>query len=115
MIYLPRPVNCDADSLHAQISALGFGACCIEWRDDELGFGFDCDLGADDFESLQNVVAAHNGTLAIAAREEREAKIAAISAANTALVESAREKRLRGEQMTQPELAALIDLLMFPA
>lgn len=115
MIYLPRPAKCDADSLHAQISALGFGACCIEWRDDELGFGFDCDLGVLDFEALQNAVLAHDGTLAIAAREEREAKIAAISAANSALVESAREKRLRGEQMTQPELAALIDLLMFPA
>ena len=114
MITLPKPLRCDVDSLHAQVDLLCFSPYSILW-DSELVFRFDDELTAEQRARLAAVVASHDGALAIAAREEREAKIAAIASANSALVESAREKRLRGEQMTQPELAALIDLLMFPA
>jgi hypothetical protein len=113
MIYLPRPKNCDAESLHAQIAALGFGSCCIEWRDDELGFRFDYDLGGLDFEALQNTVLAHDGSSVIAARAAQEAAIAVIRAVAEPLAANAREKRLAGEALTSEELAALVDVALF--
>jgi len=113
MIYLPRPENSDAESLHAQIDALGIGPCCIEWLDDELGFRFDYDLGGLDFEALQNAVLAHDGSAAIAARVAQEEAIAAIRAAAEPLAANARAKRLAGEALTSEELAALVDVALF--
>ena len=113
MITFKKPLHCDVDSFHGQVDLLGFGPYSILWND-ELAFRFDTELTAEQQMQLAAVVAAHDGTLAIASREEREAKIVAIVSTNMALVESAREKRLRGEQMTPLELAALVDLLIFP-
>jgi hypothetical protein len=113
MIKLTKPLYCDVDSFHVQVDLLGFGPYSILW-DDELTFRFDTELTAEQQMQLAAVVAAHDGTLAIAAREEREAKIAVIVSTNMALVESAREKRLLGEPLTPLELAALVDLLIFP-
>jgi len=111
-----RPPFTDSALLHQQIDALGFGnPYLITWADDELSIEFETPLVAAQQAQLEAVVAAHDGSAAIAERAEREAKILAIQDANKALVESAREKRLRGEQMSQQELAALVDLLMFPA
>jgi hypothetical protein len=114
MITFTKPLRCDVDSFHMQVDLLGFGPYSILW-DDELTFRFDTELTAEQQMQLAAVVAAHDGTLAIAAREEREAKIAEIVLTNMTLVESAREKRLRGEPLTPLELAALVDLLIFPA
>jgi hypothetical protein len=115
VITLPKPAHCDPETLHAQVDSCAFGPYIIRWETAELQFEFDEELSAEQRAQLEAVVAAHDGSAAIAERAEREAKILAIQDANKALVESAREKRLRGEQMSQQELAALVDLLMFPA
>jgi len=110
-----RRSNIDAVLLHEQVDALRLAnPYCIEWGDVSFTFVFDNELTVEQMTALTAVVSAHDGAAATAHRAEREAKIAAIASANSVLVESAREKRLRGEQMTQPELAALIDLLLFP-
>lgn len=114
MIDAPKPLHCDAATLHAQIDGLRLGSYTIEWQTDVLTLRFDRELTTLETTLVEDVVRTHDGSMAIAERAEREAKIQAIQDANKALVESAREKRLRGEQMTQPELAALVDLLMFP-
>jgi hypothetical protein len=115
MIYLPKPGQCDPETLHAQIANLGFGPCCIEWLETELGFSFDRDLDLHELDILFDLVAAHDGSAAIAAREEREAQVRAIKESSAPLAESAREKRLRGEALTQSELAALMDFALFGA
>jgi ABC-type xylose transport system substrate-binding protein len=115
MISFSREQNTDAETLHGEIDLLGFGPCRIEWTETNLACFFERELTTEQQAQLAAVVAAHDGSAAIAERAEREAKILAIQDANKALVESAREKRLRGEQMSQQELAALVDLLMFPA
>ena len=115
MISFGREQNTDAETLHGEIDLLGFGPCRIEWTDTNFVCVFERELTIEQQAQLAAVVAAHDGSAAIAERAEREAKILAIQDANKSLVESAREKRLRGEQMSQQELAALVDLLMFPA
>lgn len=114
MILLPRPEPVDGATLHAQVNALLFGGYSIEWLESELCFRFDRELTDSEIIELSSVVAAHDGTEAIRKREEEAAKIAAIQASNRALVESAREKRLSGQSLTQAELAALVDAVLFP-
>lgn len=114
MISLDRPVHADPDSLHAEVDALGLGSYRIDWMEAELQFHFDRELSEAESERLVAVVAAHDGSEAIAKREEEAAKVAAIQAANKALVESARAKRLAGQALTQAELAALVDAVLFP-
>lgn len=115
MITLPKPAHCDPETLHAQVDSCAFGPYIIRWEAAELQFEFDEELSAEQRAQLETIVATHDGSVAIAERIEREAKIAAIQEANKAFVESAKAKRLAGQPLTQPELAALIDLLMFPS
>jgi hypothetical protein len=113
MIYLPRPANCEADSLHAQIAAVGLGTCGIEWQDDELGFRFDDELTAEQQARLSAVVAAHDGSTVIAERAEKKLRAEQLVADSQAIVDAARAKRLAGEPLTQQELAAIADIFMF--
>lgn len=114
MISLARPTHADHETLHAEVDVLGLGSYRIDWLEAELQFHFDRELSEAEYESLASVVAAHDGSEAIAKRQEEAAKIAAIQAANKALVESARAKRLAGQALTQAELAALVDGVLFP-
>ena len=114
IIRLPCPARLDPETVLAEVHAEIPLPFSVE-VDGQLVFRFDDELTTEQQAQLAAVVAAHDGSAAIAERAEREAKILAIQDANKALVESAREKRLRGEQMSQQELAALVDLLMFPA
>lgn len=110
-----RLSNINAVLLHEQVDALRLAnPYRIEWGDVAFTFVFDAELTAEQTALLQSVVAVHDGIYRNDLRAERAAKVAVIQANNKLLVESAKEKRLRGEQMTQPELAALVDLLMFP-
>lgn len=115
MISFSREQNTDAETLHGEIDLLGFGPCRIEWTDANFVCVFERELTTEQQEQLAELVEAHDGSAAIAERAEREAKILVIQDANKALVESAREKRLRGQQLTQAELAALVDAMLFPA
>lgn len=114
MINLPRPANVDPDTLHAEVNALDLGPYSIQWHANELWFAFDNAPSAAQERALRGIVAAHDGSAAIAQREQEAAAIAAIHAANAALVESARAKRLAGIALTQAELAALVDSFLFP-
>ena len=114
MISFGRDQNTDAETLHGQIDLLGFGPCRIEWTETNLACFFERELTTEQQAQLAAVVAAHDGSAAIAERAEREAKILAIQDANKALVESAKEKRLSGQQLTQAELSALVDAMLFP-
>ena len=115
MIYFAKPQHADAETLHQQIDSLGFGPYAIEWLESELGFQFDRELDLHETEVLALVVSQHDGSAAIAAREERAAQVRAIKESSAPLSESAREKRLRGEALTQAELAALMDFALFGA
>jgi hypothetical protein len=115
MIYFPRPEFSDPDSLHAEVAALGFGPCVIEWGETELGFGFDRELTGEEESDLSFVVSRHDGSAAIAAREDEARRVAAIKAQNEALLASARAKRLAGVALSNAELSALADSVLFPA
>lgn len=115
MIFFSRDQNTDAETLHGEIDLLGFGPCRIEWTDTNFVCVFERELTTDQQAQLAELVEAHDGSAVIVERVEREAKIFAIQDANKALVESAREKRLCGQQLTQAELAALVDAMLFPA
>jgi len=108
-ILLPRPVNADAETLHAQIDALKLGPYCILWGDDELSFKFDADLSKKQQAALENVVSAHDGSVAIAEREAKAKRADELVAAS----EAAKQKRLSGQQLSQAELASLMDALLF--
>lgn len=115
MISIPRPAHPDAVTLHEAVDHLLFGPYCIEWHETELVFRFDRELDLHEIEMLENVVNSHDGSAAIAAREEHAAQVQAIREASAPLAESARAKRLRGEALTQAELAALMDFALFGA
>ena len=114
MIMLSKPICVDAETLHRSVDQLDLGPYCIRWHVSTLVFHFDRELTEAEEDSLRQVVADHDGSEAIAIREEQAAKIAAIQAANKALVESARAKRLAGLALSQAELAALVDAVLFP-
>jgi hypothetical protein len=114
MIVVDRPAHTDPDTLHAEVDVLGLGPYRLEWHDDILAFVFDKELSDEEEAQLVAVVAAHDGSEAIAKRREEAEKIAAIQAANKALVESAKIKRLAGQALSQAELAALVDAVLFP-
>lgn len=114
IIKTPRPTSADMPTLHAEIDVMRLGSYSIQWHDDELWLVFDDDLSATQERELRQVVTAHDGTAAIAQREQEAAQIAAIQAANAALLESARAKRLAGVALSQAELAALVDSFIFP-
>lgn len=115
MIFLLTcPENLDPETLLAEVRseiALPFS---IEVGS-ELVFRFEGEPTSDELTELGMIVASHDGSAAIAAREEREAQVRAIKEASAPLAESAREKRLRGEALTQSELAALMDYALFGA
>jgi len=113
MIRLSRPEHVDGVTLHAEVDALDFGPYRIEWHTDELVFVFDRELSSRELSSLADVVNDHNGSEALAARELETQRIASIHESNAALVASARAKRLAGEDLTAPELAAMVDLMLF--
>lgn len=114
MIPFPRRENIDLELLHQEVDVLALGPYSIEWHEHEIRFKFDREPTESEAAALAAIVAAHDGTEAIAKRQEEAAKIAAIQAANKALVESARAKRLAGIALTQAELAALADSFLFP-
>jgi hypothetical protein len=114
MIRVARPAHVDGVTLHAEVDALNFGSYRIEWHADELVFVFDRQLSSRELASLAAVVEAHDGSEKLAARELETQRIASIQESNAALVASARAKRLAGEDLTAPELAAMVDLMLFP-
>jgi len=109
------PAKLDVAQLHSELDALNLGPYCIEWLQDGMNISFECELSAKNEKQVASVVKSHDGSAAIAERAEREAKILAIQLANKALVESAKEKRLSGQQLTQAELSSLVDAMLFPA
>jgi len=115
IITLDKPLNCNPLLLHAEIDALGIGPYKIEWLSDQIVVSFDQDIESADAESLEVVVDTHDASQSMQAAALEAEKIAAIQLANKALVESAKEKRLNGQQLTQAELAALVDAMLFPA
>lgn len=114
MIRLSRPEHVDAETLHAEVDALALGPYRIEWHADELVFVFDRTLAGDDAAQLSDVVSRHDGSVAVAKREAELARVAEIKSANEALVASAKAKRLAGQDLSQAELAALVDAVLFP-
>jgi len=115
VIRFAKPQHADAETLHAEVDALALGPYRIEWLADELAFVFDRTLAGEDAARLADVVTLHDGSEAITKREEAAAKIAAIRSANEALIASAKAKRLAGQPLSQAELAAMVDAVLFPA
>ena len=113
MIRFDKPQHADAETLHAEVDALALGPYRIEWHVDELVFVFDRELSSSELSSLGDVVEDHDGSAALASRELKEKRIAAIREANAKLVKSAREKRLAGKELSSQELAAMADLMLF--
>jgi hypothetical protein len=114
IITLDKPLNCNPLLLHAEIDALNIGPYKIEWLDEQVVVSFDHEIESSDAESLEIVVDTHDASQSLNAAALEAEKIAAIQLANKALVESAKEKRLSGQQLTQAELSALVDAMLFP-
>lgn len=116
IITFEKPAHCDPKLLHAEIDALEIGIpYSIEWLSDQIVVSFDQDIESADVESIEVVVDTHDASQSLQAAALEAEKIAAIQLANKALVETAKAKRLNGQQLTQAELAALVDAMLFPA
>jgi hypothetical protein len=109
---LPCPSHLDPETLLAEVHAEIPLPFSVE-ADEEIVFRFDDELTIEQQAQLAAVVAAHDGSAAIADRAAKKERSEQILADNQALVDQARAKRLAGETLTTQELAAIADLFMF--